>query len=158
MTQQEIISLFEQNKSLIYNRAEYYSKKMRTDKEELMSEGKIAFFKAAKTHKFNKFSTYLWYQVSQAMLNYASQNYKQVCNSMDEEYGYAAKEEIEYCIEENFSPKAAEIVRLIIDNEITHLADLTKILVEKGYKQYPYIQAIYREIRSVINEGKRRKK
>lgn len=157
MTQQEIISLFEQNKSLIYNRAEYYSKKMCTDKEELMSEGKIAFFKAAKTHKFNKFSTYLWYQVSQAMLNYASQNYKQIYNLMDEEYEYAAKEKIEYCIEENFSPKATEIIRLIIDNEITHLADLTKILVEKGYKQYPYIQAIYREIRSVINEGKRRK-
>ena len=157
MTQQEIISLFEQNKGLIYNRAEYYSKKMCTDKEELMSEGRLAFFKAAKTHEFNKFSTYLWHQVSQAMLNYASQNYKQVCNSIDEEYGYPAKKEIEYRIEENFSPKAAEIVKLIIDNEITHLADLTKILIKKGYKQYPYIQAIYKEIRAVINEGKRRK-
>ena len=78
------------------------------------------------------------------------------------EFDSPAKEEIQFCIEDNFSPLAAEAIKIIIDQELTHLSQLTKILLKKGhknstYKNYPsQIQAIYQEIRETINSNKRR--
>ena len=92
-------------------------------------------------------------------------------NRQNDQYGKAinwnefdppTKEEIQFCIEDNFSPLAAEAVRIIIDQELTHLSQLTQILLKKGhknstYKNYPsQIQSIYQEIREIINMNKRR--
>ena len=78
------------------------------------------------------------------------------------EFDPPAKEEIQFCIEDNFSSLAAEAIRIIIDQELTHLSQLTQILIKKGYKNSTYknypsqIQSIYREIRETINANKRR--
>ena len=79
-----------------------------------------------------------------------------------DEFNPPAKEEIQFCIEDNFSPLAAEAVRIIIGQELTHLSQLTQILLKRGYKNSTYrnypsqIQSIYQEIRETIDSNKRR--
>lgn len=168
MKQEKITEIYEQERHRIKNSASYFSQKTGIEADELMSEANLAFCKSFKTYDKKKatFRTHLYNRVNYALLSFAKQNRKPF--SLSElptwnEFDSPAKEEIQFCIEDNFSPLAAEAVRIIIDQELTHLNQLTQILLKKGlknsvYKNYPsQIQSIYQEIREVINANKRRR-
>ena len=162
MKQKKIIEIYEQEKTRIKNSTNYFSQKTGIEADELESEANLAFCKSFKSYDKRKasFRTHLHNNINYALLNFANQNRKPY-NSLDNEFDLPAKEEIQFCIEDNFSPLAAEAARIIIDQELTHLSQLTQILL-KGYKNSTYknypsqIQSIYQEIRETINANKRR--
>lgn len=163
MNQEKITEIYEQEKHRIQNSANYFSTKTGIEADELKSEANLAFCKSFKTYNKNKasFKTHLHNNVNYSLLNFANQN-RRPYNSLDNEFEPPAKEEIQFCIQDNFSPLAAEAIRIIIDQELTHLSQLTQILLKKGYKNSTYknypsqIQSIYQEIRETINANKRR--
>ena len=175
--------MYEQEKYRMKNSANYFSAKTGIEADELISEANLAFCKSFKTYDKNraKFGTHLHNNINYALLNFANQNQRPLSlaesnkpqkkikwhASFEEqihqyEFDPPAKEEIQFCIEDNFSPLAAEAVRIIINQELTHLSQLTKILLKRGYKNSTYknypsqIQSIYQEIREAINSNKRR--
>ena len=164
MKQEKIIEIYEQEKSRIKNSANYFSAKTRIEADELMSEANLAFCKSFKTYNKKKaaFNTHLHNNINYALINFANQN-RLPLSLEDNEFDPPAREEIRFCIEDNFSPLTAEAVRIIIDQELTHLSQLTQILLRKGYKNSVYknypsqIQSIYQEIRETINANKRRR-
>jgi len=170
MQQGEVIEIYSSHKYLIEGRVTHYSRTLGTDKEELMSEGKIAFLKCLKAHKKKqaKFSTLLWPYLQNSMFNLAKANllrrnrFANFSSLQNDNYDYdppAKQEPTEFQIWEGLSKQAIEAIQIILDNELTHLSQLTAILIEKGYKTNPnnHIQKIYREIRQAIDKGKRRK-
>lgn len=193
MNQEKTTEIYEQEKHRMKNSANYFSVKTGIETDELLSEANLAFCKSFKTFdkKKARFSTHLHNNINYALLNFANKNRRSLSlvelNNPQKKYKYhkeqskksnpsyfgeqinwnefdaPAKEEIQFCIEDNFSPLAAEVVRIIIDQELTHLSQLTQILLKKGYKNSTYknypsqIQSIYQEIRETINANKRRR-
>lgn len=167
MNQEKITAIYKQEKHRIQNSANYFNQKTGIEADELKSEANLAFCKSFKSYDKKKasFRTHLHNNINYALLNFANQN-RQPCNSLsslNKEYDPPAKEEIQFCIEDNFSPLAAEAVRIIIDQELTHVSQLTQVLLKKGYKNSSYknypsqVQSIYQEIREFINSSKRRR-
>src|SRR3990167_936318 len=180
MQTEKVGEMYESHKNLIEKRANYYEKRMGTDKEELMSQGKIAFLKCVKAHrkKQTAFNTLLWPYLKNSMFNLSKQNiihrnrFKNfslfeegnATNGNAKNNGHdfdplAKQDPSEFQIPEDLSKQASEAIQIILDNQITHLGQLTEILIKRGYKTNPnnYIQSIYREIRQTIDKGKRRK-
>lgn len=163
MNQEKITEIYEQEKTRMKNSANYFSQKTGIDTDELESEANLAFCKSFKSFDKKKasFRTHLHNNINYALLNFANQN-RRPHNSLDDEFDPPAREEVQFCIEDNFSPLAVEAIRLIIDKELTHLSQLTQILLKRGYKNSAYknypsqVQSIYREIRETINANKRR--
>lgn len=153
--------LYRENRSLIFNRANYFALKTQIDKDEFISEGNLAFLICAKNYtptNGTKFSTLLWKYSTQAMRNLISQNQPSLKFEHLEEnnyYGFRNNGKNIKFSPENLSSFATETISIIVGGEITHLSTLTQILRQKKWKPQ-LIQSIYREIRDLINQGKRK--
>lgn len=152
-------TLYNENKFLIENRATYYAKKSPVDKEELISEGNLAFCNAAKEHKEerSKFSTHLWNAVSHSMLKKINREKKSNNRIRRKaELLLTSHQQNEFNAAEMFSKQAAKVVNLILEKELTHLSQVTKHLIDKGY-QPPLIRCLYKEIRNDLYKDIRKK-